>query len=257
ISSSPPAVPSRGSVTQASSTIRADIVSSVRRSAASACVARGDVLISATGLPGNSRLATSQSSAFFITPATPRAYSGLEISRRSPPPMTARNPATGAGTSAPSRSGLKNGRPAIPSNSTTLTPAGASRAAARSAAVLLEPLRRLPEIATIFMRASALVRLVPIGGRACIDLQRQRQVHRRERRVLHHLLHHGQGRGDLAVRHFEDQFVMHLQQHLRGQLLLGERVLDTDHGAADDVGRGALQARVDRGAFVEGADRGV
>ena len=50
------AVPSNGSVIEASRTSRADIVSSVTVKAASAWVARGDVLISATGLFGNSRL---------------------------------------------------------------------------------------------------------------------------------------------------------------------------------------------------------
>ena len=52
----------------------------------------------------------------------------------------------------------------------------------------------------------------------------------------------GKRRGDLVVGHLEDQFVMHLQQHLRRELLLGQRVFHPDHGAADDVGGGALQA---------------
>ncbi len=62
---------------------------------------------------------------------------------------------------------------------------------------------------------------------------------------------------DFVLRHLEHQFVVHLQQHLRVELLLGERRVHAHHGAADDVGGGALQARIDGGALVEGADRRV
>ena len=50
---------------------------------------RCEALNSATALPGNSRLLTSQSSAFFREPGTPRAYSGEQISRPAahPPPQ--------------------------------------------------------------------------------------------------------------------------------------------------------------------------
>ena len=71
------------------------------------------------------------------------------------------------------------------------------------------------------------------------------------------LLDHRQRLLDLVLRHFEHQFVVHLQQHLRVELLLRQRLVHADHGAADDVGGGALQPRIDRGALVEGADRGV
>jgi hypothetical protein len=90
-------VPSSGSVIDASVINCADIVSSVIVSAASAWVARGEVLINETGFPGNSWLPTSQSSAFFITPEMPRAYSGLEIRRPPAVPMTVRNFAISAG----------------------------------------------------------------------------------------------------------------------------------------------------------------
>ena len=40
---------------------------------------------------------------------------------------------------------------------------------------------------------------------------------------------------------------MHLQQHARGQI--AGRVIHADHGAADDIGGGALNGRVDRGAL--------
>ncbi len=100
------------------------------------------------------------------------------------------------------------------------------------------------------------VRLVPIVGGAGVDLQRHIQRHRRVRRLLHHALHHGDRRLDFLDRHFEDQFVVHLQEHLRAQLGLLQLRLDADHGAADDVGGRALQARIDGRALVEGADRG-
>src|SRR5205823_14790677 len=56
---------------------------SVSLSDACAWTERGDALRRATGLPYNSPLATTQSSAFFSTPGTPCAYSGLEIKTRS------------------------------------------------------------------------------------------------------------------------------------------------------------------------------
>jgi hypothetical protein len=58
-----------------------------------------DVLdwINAIGLSMRSPLPTGQSSAFFSTPATPWAYSALEITIASDPPSTARRSATAAG----------------------------------------------------------------------------------------------------------------------------------------------------------------
>ena len=50
---------------------------------ATAAFARADAFTSATGLSISSPLETSQSSAFFKTPGTPCAYSGLEISSAS------------------------------------------------------------------------------------------------------------------------------------------------------------------------------
>ena len=63
----------------ASPMTRADITVKVSFNEAHACVARADALISATGLSTSSPLPTTQSSAFFMTPGTPCAYSGLEI----------------------------------------------------------------------------------------------------------------------------------------------------------------------------------
>ncbi len=67
----------------ASSTTRADMTVRVSTSDAHACVARAEALINATGLSTNSPLPTTQSNAFFNTPGTPCAYSGLEMSTAS------------------------------------------------------------------------------------------------------------------------------------------------------------------------------
>jgi hypothetical protein len=69
----------RGSVIDASGTTLAIITVSVSIRDARACVERGDALISATGLPYNSPLLTTQLSTFLRAPGTPWAYSGLEI----------------------------------------------------------------------------------------------------------------------------------------------------------------------------------
>src|SRR5262245_29897991 len=66
-------------VIDASATTYPDMVVNVSQRDAWAWVARADALITATGLSMSSPLATSQSSAFFNTPDTPCAYSGLEI----------------------------------------------------------------------------------------------------------------------------------------------------------------------------------
>ncbi len=56
----------------------------------------------------------------------------------------------------------------------------------------------------------------------------------------------------LGLRGFEHQFVVHLQQHLRvASPACAQRARHADHGAADDVGGGALDRGVDRGALGE------
>ena len=60
-----------------------------------------------------------------------------------------------------------------------------------------------------------LMRGVPIVGGMRFDVQRHRQGDRRQRCIDHHLGHDRQGLFDFAVRHFKDQFVVDLQQHLR------------------------------------------
>ena len=51
---------------------------------------------------------------------------------------------------------------------------------------------------------------------------------------------------DFVFGRFEDQFVMHLQQHARRSFLVRQRARHPDHGAADDVGGRALDRRIDR-----------
>lgn len=70
----------------ACSMMLADIVSRTSRNAACAWLALGDALNSATGLPGNSSLLTSQSSMFLNAPGIPRAYSGHETNSPSAGP---------------------------------------------------------------------------------------------------------------------------------------------------------------------------
>src|SRR5207244_7055470 len=85
------------------------ITVSVSLSDACAWTERGDDLRRATGLPYNSPLATTQSSAFFSTPGTPCAYSGLEIKTPSLACSCERKSTTGGGAASLSRSGLKCG----------------------------------------------------------------------------------------------------------------------------------------------------
>ena len=61
---------------------RADMTVKVCVSDAHAWLARADALITAIGLWISSPLPTTQSSAFFTTPGTPWAYSGLDIQDR-------------------------------------------------------------------------------------------------------------------------------------------------------------------------------
>ena len=59
------------------------------------------------------------------------------------------------------------------------------------------------------------------------------------------------------LRNFKHQFVMDLQQHARPQFALAHLGVDADHGQLDQVGGGALQRGVDRGALGEAAQVGV
>jgi hypothetical protein len=69
-------LPSRGTQIDASGIIRPFITVTISVKEAIACVARGDAFSNAIGLPTNSE-------AFFNTPGTPCAYSGVEINNPS------------------------------------------------------------------------------------------------------------------------------------------------------------------------------
>jgi len=94
----------------------------------------------------------------------PKAYSGTANSTASACTHVARKCCTFVGGST-SRSGSKGGRPRADSSSRTLMPVrAATRAAARSAELLSELRRRLPEIARITYDLSLSI-FVPTGAR--------------------------------------------------------------------------------------------
>src|SRR6476660_5488444 len=101
--------------------------------------------MSATGLSYSSPLLTSQSSAFFMTPGTPCAYSGLEIRTPSLASSWDRKSRTAGGGFSVSRSGLKCGSSDKPKYTTTWTSSGARALAACNSAVFEELPRRLPD----------------------------------------------------------------------------------------------------------------
>ena len=101
------------------------------------------------------------------------------------------------------------------------------------------------------------MRLVPVLRRLGIDLQGHRELQIGMRRIGHHFAHHFDRRLDLGVRRFEYEFVMDLQQHVCRKLCVGQRRVHAHHRAADDVGGRTLDRRVDRGAFVKSALRGI
>ena len=55
-------------------------------------------------------------------------------------------------------------------------------------------------------------------------------------------------------RHFKEQFVVNLQQHLRFQLAVVKGFLNTHHGIFDDVGRRALNRHIEGNPFCCGTD---
>lgn len=76
-------LPWRDTQIDASGIIRPFITVTISVKEAISCVARGDASSNAIGLPTNSDPLTNQSKAFFNTPGTPCAYSGVEINNPS------------------------------------------------------------------------------------------------------------------------------------------------------------------------------
>ncbi len=57
--------------------------------------------------------------------------------------------------------------------------------------------------------------------------------------------------------YFEDQFVVHLEQHSGAQLALAQLGVNANHGNLDEVGGSSLQRRVHRGALGKAAQVAV
>src|SRR6185437_4146972 len=93
----------------------------------------------------------------------------------------------------------------------------------------------------------------PTLSRSDIDPQR----HGEFRGVLHTYADALTYRVQRILAHLEDEFVVHLQQHVGVVAAIVQPAVDRHHRALDDVGRGALHWRVDRGALGPGALGGV
>ena len=128
-----------------------DMVFRISINAACAYSPRADACHTATGLPSIAGSLTSQSSPFLNAPGRPWAYSGVEIKSPSAEPTAVRQAITADGAAAPSRSGLKCGSVPKWSDTRTVTPSGASAAAASSSVRFEEANRRLPGMASSSM----------------------------------------------------------------------------------------------------------
>ena len=97
------------------------------------------------------------------------------------------------------------------------------------------------------------VRLVPVRGRARVNLQRNADVEGGERSLLHHAPDKRKGCLDLFVCHFENELVVNLQKHPCAKPGFLESWLHADHGPAHDVRGRPLNGRVDGLTLNEGA----
>ena len=89
------------------------------------------------------------------------------------------------------------------------------------------------------------MRFVPVLAFAHFDQQRHGELgdiaHQRGQGFTH--------AGDFRLRRFQHEFVMHLQNHARGELFLLQPVRHRQHRALDEVGCRALHGGVDGGAL--------
>jgi hypothetical protein len=124
----------------------------VNRSEASALsppLFSGEALIAATGLSFSSPVETIQSRAFFRTPGTPKAYSGVQIMTASDFYTFSRKTLTTILSS--SKPGLKCGNFSRPSNISKYTSSPAIEPMFFKILVFAELLLKLPEMARIFI----------------------------------------------------------------------------------------------------------
>src|SRR5690606_14236256 len=130
---------------------------------------------------------TNQSKAFFMTPGTPWAYSGLDTSNTSQEATSLRQAATTGGSPFSSTSGLKWGRSSRGGRNMTVHPEGARRCTARRARRLEESARKLPDTASRFMDESFLCQGMQGPDQRRLPGIRKRLAHSLPQPLLRHL----------------------------------------------------------------------
>ena len=108
----------------------------------------------------------------------------------------------------------------------------------------------MPEARTLKAAVQLSVRLVPVLPRCNLDLQRHAQLHD----PFHLALHEGHHLVPFRLGDLEDQLVVDLHDHGRLRVMLLQKIVQVDHGDLDEIGRRALDGRVDGGALGELAD---
>ncbi len=109
------------------------------------------------------------------------------------------------------------------------------------------------DLGTQFLATRWSFQVAPVGAEA--------QVGNQGHIELDHAFHLGADQlidfFGLVAGNVEEQFVVHLENHARLEIALPDFAVERDHGQLDEVGGGALEGRVDRGALGESARIGV
>ena len=109
-----------------------------------------------------------------------------------------------------------------------------------------------------YQRTPVLVEEAPhVSAQSAPDLHVDLEGHGQLEGGLHHLDGEGLERAQLAVRHLEEQLVVHLQQHPAPEAARGQLAGDADHRDLHEIGGGALDGRIGRHALAEAAQIGV